>query len=442
MSDFNLQQATDYSINELAIVSKFGKVDIKGMFEEINIFDSILAPCVTGSILIRDAIGLSDQLLFDGTEIILIDIDKGEGYFSYKRSFRIYKQSDRQNINQTSETYVLHFVAEEMIYSNQQKLNHSYNTTYAEAAVNILNERLNISFNEFYGTFDSSIGVKKFIIPNLTPFDALNWLAKRSIDENKSPTFLFFQNNDGYNFCTISSIIKKEPLFTVNFGVKNISENIADEFVGARNMQVVSQFDFLKNIKAGVYSGSFIGFDPITRTVVKQKITYGDHYENLPHNNSNPNLPIYTNREGKTNMQMENSRTTFFVFQTNQQDSEYVKQNDPQSIQKEDDTPKYIFQRKAIMQNLMGQRVRVVLPGNFLVSSGNTLNLEVPKRAFVEEGGEDNLDKTLYGKYIIIATRHIIKYNMHETVVEVSTDSTEKPFTIPSGSYDNTYKDY
>jgi uncharacterized protein Smg (DUF494 family) len=441
MSEFNLQQSTDYSVNELAIVSKFGKVDIKGMFEEINIFDSMLAPCITGSIVILDAIGLSDQLLFDGTEILLIDVDKGENYFSLKRSFRIYKQSNRQNINQTSETYILHFVSEEMIYSNQQKINRSYNTTYAEAAVDILRTNLNISLTEFRGTFDSSLGIKKFIVPNLTPFDSLIWLSKRAIDNNKSPTFLFFQNNDGYNFCTVSSVIQKEPLFTVNFGVKNLNENLGNEIVGARDMQVISQFDFMKNTKAGVYSGSFIGFDPITRTVVKQKITYNDHYQNIPHNNKNPNIPIYTNREGRTNMQMENSRKSFFIFQTNQQDSEYVKKNDPESIQKEDDTPKYIFQRQAIMQTLMAQRVRIVLPGNFLISSGNTLNLEVPKRAFKSDNG-DNIDRTLYGKYVILATRHIIRFDKHETVIDVVTDSTEKPFVIPNGSYDDTYKDY
>ena len=218
MAEFNLIQSTDFKIKELVIVSKYGKIDISSMFEEINIYDSVFSTCVTGNIIITDAIGLSDMLLFDGTEILLVDIDKGGDFFPLKRSFRIYKQSNRKDINMTGETYVLHFSSEELIFSNQQKISRSYNTTYAEMAVSILNQDLQIPIEEFKGVFDSSIGVKKVIIPNLPPLEAIQWIAKRAIDKNNSPTFLFFQNNEGYNFCTISSMMEREPLFTVKIG--------------------------------------------------------------------------------------------------------------------------------------------------------------------------------------------------------------------------------
>lgn len=440
MAEFNVIQSTDFSINELVIVSKYGRIDISAMFEEINIYDSIMSPCVTGSIVITDAIGLSDKLLFDGTEILLVDIDKGGNYFPLKRSFRIYKQSNRKNINMTSETYVLHFASEELIYSNQQKISRSYNTTYAEMAVSILNSDLGVPIEEFKGLFNSSLGVKKVIIPNLPPLESIQWIAKRAIDDKNSPTFLFFQNNEGYNFCTISSMMEREPLFTVNFGAKNLTDNIGTEIVGARDVRVVTQFDFLKNTKAGVYSGTFFGFDPVTRTSVRKTISFGDHYENSSHANDNPNLPYMKNRLGYSNMQMNNSRQSFYLFQTNQANSDYIKQKDPTSLQKEDDTIKYVFQRKALFQNLLGQRIRVVLPGNFVVSSGFTLNLEVPKRAFKAEN-DDAFDMSLYGKYLIVATRHIIKYNMHETIVDVVTDSTQKEFVASSEQQQKQYRD-
>lgn len=440
MSEFNLSQSTDFSINELTIVSKYGKIDIAAMFEEINIYDSIFSTCVTGNIVITDAIGLSDMLLFDGTEILLVDIDKGGDFFPLKRSFRIYKQSNRKNINMSGETYVLHFASEELIYSNQQKINRSYNTTYAEMAVSILNSDLAVPIEEFKGVFNSSLGVKKVIIPNLPPLDAIQWIAKRAIDEDNSPTFLFFQNNEGFNFCTVSSMMERDPLFTVNFGAKNLTDDIGSEVVGARDMRVMTQFDFLKNTKAGVYSGTFYGFDPVTRTVVKKKISFGDHFDATSHANEKPNLPVLTNRLGLTNMQMNNARQSFYLFESERLNSDYIKKNDSESIQKEDDTIKYIFQRKAIMQNLLGQRVRVVLPGNFVVSSGFTLDLQVPKRA-VKSENDDVFDMTLYGKYLIIATRHIIKFNMHETIIDVVTDSTQKDFVPASELQQKEYRD-
>mgnify|MGYP003348425719 FL=1 len=139
-------------------------------------------------------------------------------------------------------------------------------------------------------------------------------------------------------------------------------------------------------------------------------------------------------------MQMNNSRQSFYLFQTNQSNSEYIKEKDPTSIQKEDDTIKYVFQRKAMFQNLFGQRIRVVLPGNFIVSSGFTLNLQIPKRA-VKSENDDLFDKSLYGKYLIIGTRHIIKYNMHETIIDVVTDSTQKEFVAANELQQKQYRD-
>ena len=78
MSDQEIQigQSTQFSVNELVIVTKAGKIDITSIFEEINIFDSIFLPVMNGSVLIKDAIGLSGKLFFDGSESLLIDISK------------------------------------------------------------------------------------------------------------------------------------------------------------------------------------------------------------------------------------------------------------------------------------------------------------------------------------------------------------------------------
>jgi len=112
MSDFNLKQPTDFRINELTLVTKGGKIELREIFEEINIYESMLTPCISGDIIINDAIGLSSKLLIDGTEIILIDIDKGEGLFRLKRAFRVYKQTDRRNITILKPEFVIDIEAE------------------------------------------------------------------------------------------------------------------------------------------------------------------------------------------------------------------------------------------------------------------------------------------------------------------------------------------
>jgi hypothetical protein len=72
MSDKKLSQSTDYTIKELSIVAGNEKIDVSGVFEEINLYDNILTPVRSGNIVIRDALNLSRILRFDGTEYLII----------------------------------------------------------------------------------------------------------------------------------------------------------------------------------------------------------------------------------------------------------------------------------------------------------------------------------------------------------------------------------
>ena len=76
------------------------------------------------------------------------------------------------------------------------------------------------------------------------------------------------------------------------------------------------------------------------------------------------------------------------------------------------------------------------MPGNFQLSSGFNVNVEVPSMG-VKDKNSDNEDKSLNGKYIIIASRHIIGFEKHETIVEVASSSTSNEF-IPASSSEQT----
>jgi hypothetical protein len=64
------------------------------------------------------------------------------------------------------------------------------------------------------------------------------------------------------------------------------------------------------------------------------------------------------------------------------------------------------------------------MPGNFALFSGSIATLRVPKYSIKDDSR--NYDKTLSGDYIIVATRHIIQYDKHETIIELATDKIEK----------------
>ena len=65
------------------------------------------------------------------------------------------------------------------------------------------------------------------------------------------------------------------------------------------------------------------------------------------------------------------------------------------------------------------------MPGNFQLTSGFNVDLTIPGFG-AKVKGDDNDDTSISGKYIIVATRHIITNNKHETLIEIVTDSTKR----------------
>lgn len=429
----NLTQATQFKIKELTLITKLGSVNITGIYQEINIYDSMFMPCVRGDILIQDAIGLSNKLLLDGSEYISMEITKGEesglnsSATTFKKTFRIYKQSGRENVNQNSELYILYFASDELVYSEQQKINQSFTGAYSDIVNVVLKNYLSVSSNKI-NKISTTKGVHTVIIPSLSPFDTMDWLCKKAIDSESLPNFLFFENKYGYNFVSLSELIKNPPIMDINFEPKNFATSSDKEFYGAREAKIVSSTDLVENIKNGVYAGKFIGIDPLTRKVSINRIDFQQTYgKTKSHLNKYPNFTGAVNKEGLDSSQMFDSKVSLYTFSSFRGSSPWVKKNDPITGTIIDDTHAYVFQRAPIFANLLQTTIHLNIPGNFGITSGAIINLIMPVKSTKPDAGEA-IDETLSGKYIVTAARQVIKGDMHETVIEVATDSTNRPF--------------
>jgi len=427
----NLTQATQFKIKDLTLITKLGSVNITGVYQEINIYDSMFMPCVRGDILIQDAIGLCNKLVLDGSEYISMEITKGEESESdattFKKTFRIYKLSGRENINQNSEIYVLYFASDEMVYSEQQKINQSFTGAYSDIVNVVLRNYLSVPNNRI-NKIGTTKGVHTVVIPGLSPFDTMEWLCKKAIDFESLPNFLFFENKYGYNFVSLSELIQKPPIMNINFEPKNLPTSGSKEFYGAREAKIVSSNDLIENIKNGVYAGKFIGIDPLTRKVSINKIDFQQTYgKTQSHLNKYPNFTGAVNKDGLDSAQMFDSKVSLYAFQSFRGASPWIKKNDPKTGIIINDTHAYVFQRAPIFTNLLQTTIHLNLPGNFGITSGSVINLTMPVKSIKPDAGEA-IDETLSGKYIVTAARQMIKGDMHETIIEVATDSTNRPF--------------
>jgi len=156
----------------------------------------------------------------------------------------------------------------------------------------------------------------------------------------------------------------------------------------------------------------------------------------MDHGNDTANFSQSKNRAGEKSTEAYDSKKVLNIFGANIKNSAYVKKYDPTSISKVETPEDFVFARKAIFGNLMNKRIKLVMSGNFQLTSGFNLNVRVPDFSKKETGSE-NEDRSLSGKYLIIASRHVIKYDMHETILELATTSNETDFVPQSAPEQN-----
>jgi hypothetical protein len=295
------------------------------------------------------------------------------------------------------------------------------------------------------GLIETTKGVRTVVLPSKTPFECLDWCSKKAVNDDLSPTFLFFENKVGYNFITISNMLGQKAIHDINYQPKNLAlqDSEKNEMMGARYLEVVSQFDLNKNIKHGVYAGTFIGFDIMSRKVAIRNVNFDDVYSTGKHANKTPNIGVVKNKDGVKNTEMFDSRKVFFPTGIFKAKNEYVKENDANSIDADDDTYNYVIQRESAMRNLMNQRLKIVMPGNFDLISGTNVNITVPTTSEQSsEKNQDNMDKSKSGKYLIVAARQMITYDKHETILEVATDSSNRDRVYLSTQQQNDLADF
>ena len=239
------------------------------------------------------------------------------------------------------------------------------------------------------------------------------------------PNFVFFENTIGFTFASLSYLLNEKPVATINFDIKNL-DDFDHEFSGVRHVQVVTQNNLIKGIKEGIYSGIHIEFDPYTQTYGEKQFDIRDIAKRIP--NKNPHISVLPNRQGNSVTTSYAARTITALSTTGRQINEagnYLKNNDPKTANIVDDVVNWKFARKPIFENLFQKRIKMTVPGNFIYSSG--LNVTLKGFNLTLNSRTDSQDVSTYGKYMIVAVRHMIKPQLFETILEVASDSTNTP---------------
>lgn len=192
-----LQSSKDYIIEE-AFISR-GKavqvVDVKNNIDNVEIYESLDKPYLTGRLFLRDDFGFFDYMRFSGTERLQLTLRQPKNKTGFiTKHFILTAAADSEKVSEFAEIFVFEFI-EEIAFVNQNMIiSKSYTGNPVEIAQKILADSLNvIALNVSDRPFQREM---KVVVPMMHPLQAAQWVLKRATTEEGLPYYMFSTLND------------------------------------------------------------------------------------------------------------------------------------------------------------------------------------------------------------------------------------------------------
>ena len=418
---YELDAATLYDING-------GATDIKNLIVEFNIYESMFQPFVTGNLIINDATNLLNSLPIVGQEELELKFrtrgaEKPESMVDFSlHRLRVVGVKDRLQTKDKVILYRLELASKESMKNVQMRLSKAYEDTPSEIVKKILKNELKTKKKVFV---EPTRDNRKYVVPNLYPFKAIQTLAKTSTSkETGQNRYVFYENADGFHFRTIQSHFTDangdpvQPVQFFRYFPATFDSGIAAQHQNISELKVNNNQDQLKRSIEGAYASKQFIHD-ITKKEVRQ-VNY-NHFEDFRKNehleNINASGPVYsrTAEDEFDNTLNDFSDNRIIVSGK----SSYLHSRDDTDLQDYMPEVNKIPSVRAIAYNNRTVNIEFIAPGISDFRVGDVVDIFIPKNRPLRESEKtrtDQQDKYLSGRYLITSLRHFIsvgnaKYN-------------------------------
>lgn len=284
-------------------------IDITSLVIEVAIYEDIFSETIFGSAAIRDSLNLLNGLSSEsrafpivGEEFIEISYNT-TGSDTLNRRFFVYaiKSVDIEDSFNTR-TYSLEFVSEEHLIDSTTLIQKAYKDHLSNIAEDTLKTFLSVDQEQQDGKRKKNITIQKtrgkqhIVVPNLSPLDTLNFLARRSIAEEKynSGTYLFFENKRGFNFCDVEYLISEgkkrvnanmdryKHFFSntkIHDGADTADAN-SKEFKNFFSFKQKHRFNTIEKLLDGYFTSEMVVYDVLNRRVRTKNFSFQESQKN------------------------------------------------------------------------------------------------------------------------------------------------------------------
>jgi len=141
-----LKFAGDVSVGRIRVISQSGFYqDIANQVAGIQIFEDLLSPFITGTLIVKDSLDLINLFPFVGEEYVELDIKTPTlktGNISGK--FYIYKMTDREMLKDKQMVYQLHFTSQDALIDLNKSISKTFTGKISDIANTLLTDKINV----------------------------------------------------------------------------------------------------------------------------------------------------------------------------------------------------------------------------------------------------------------------------------------------------------
>ena len=428
-------------------------VDLTSHLQFIEYFEDIMSPTISMNMKISSSFNFVSELPIRGGEMISMEVEtlsgtlkfgnfvKDQGITPGSGELYVYKL---ENVDQpsTAQSFTLKITSPEYFTNETSRCMKKYKSATIDTHVkDILGSVMQIDPDKFKNDLiESTTNSYSFIGNMKKPFHTINWLCSKAIKGSKQGVsgegqqakavgtagYLFFENQEGFNFKSIESLVSRTRKGSESADAKQIGTEIhgpyiqpgkgavgnlykAEENFKINHFHVNRGTDVRKALAVGQYSNKTIFFDSLSQvvSVYDYKLLGEDGLENQLGSDDEK-------EESSNELKMLNSRLFVRIsdhgtlgigtdgFQTSGIDQAY--------------------QAKAASRynQLFSQSVDIQIPLNTNIKVGDLINCEFPE---MDQGKSSDLDQSASGNYLVARLNHHIQPNASFSSLNLVRDS-------------------
>ena len=409
-----LRFAGDVSIQGVQITSQSGFFqDVSAQVIGIQLFEDLLSPFMTGTLILKDSLDLVNLFPFVGEEYLHLKLKTPTlKAGNIDKKFYIYKMTDRQMMGDRSVVYQLHFISQEALLDMNKSVSKTFSGKVSDIAKTILTDRVNgLQLKTNYVVEETSNSTK-YISNFWSPVRNLIYLLENSKNKSNTPSYVFFENRDGYNFISLETLYKQQTIqeFKYDNYTRDVTKNGSainpeEDYKRILGIRIPQAFDYMDRIQNGFYGSRQYTYDIVSKKRSSSNYDMFKDYASKAHLNNNP------------------PASSKVVYRYNSRVTTEPKYYNNFSNFGDSTNASFAQERTSLLKQSESTKIEITVPGRFDYTVGRKVFVKLNKVEPVSKNDKSNLDNMFSGNYIVSAINHFISHKNHECTMELIKDS-------------------